>query len=151
LFIEELKLCKKLKEFYLYGFCVVYDHIHLMIHPGEKYNISQIIKSLKENISRDINYIIFNYVYEGDTSTCRLHIRELIKQYQKTFIQKYQQNINLFPKFQWQKSFHDHIIRNGVDFYNHFNYTVYNHLKHQLLENWQYTSLNYLNIIDESL
>jgi REP element-mobilizing transposase RayT len=39
LFIEELKICKKLKEFNLYTFCILKDHIHLMIEPNEKYNI----------------------------------------------------------------------------------------------------------------
>jgi len=33
-------------------------------------------------------------------------------------------------------------IRDEKDFVNHYHYTVYNHLKHILPENWKYTSLN---------
>ncbi len=157
LFIEELKIClaspdlakpdKQLKRFRLYGFCLVYDHLNLLIQPNEKYNISQVIKSLKENVSRDINYIIFNENNEGDTSTCRLQVRGSITKYQKQFIEKYSSHD--YPKFKWQKSFHDHVIRNEKDFDNHYNYCVYNFVKHNLSENWHYTSLNYEDLIDE--
>ncbi|KQC10078.1 MAG: hypothetical protein APR54_12325 [Candidatus Cloacimonas sp. SDB] len=53
-----------------------------------------------------------------------------------------------FPKFKWQKSFHDHIIRNQKDLANHWNYTMYNYAKHGLPEDWQYTGLNYPAMID---
>lgn len=152
LFIEELKLCKQLKQFNLFAFCLVYDHLNLLVQPNDKFNISQLMKSLKENISRDINYVIFSYLNnEGDTSTCRLQIRELIIDFRDKFIQKYGPNQNVFPKFKWQKSFRDHIIHNEKDFQNHYHYTVYNFQKHGLSDNWQYTSLNYKKIIDSIL
>ena len=110
LFIEELKLCKELEKFKLYGFCIIYDHLNLLIHPNSEFNISKIMKSLKENSSRDINYVISGYRHEGDTSTCRLRLRELIDDFHNQFIQKYGQNQNIIPKFKWQKSFYDHII-----------------------------------------
>lgn len=153
LFVEELKLCKMLKQFQLYGFVILYDHVHLLIQPGDKYNISGIIKSLKENLSRDINYIILNRgPREGDTSTCRLRIRELMLQYQSQFIRKYGQNQFRFPKFRWQKSFHDHYIRNDKDFEHHLEYIWYNPEKHDLIENFEdykYSSCNnYEDLID---
>ena len=99
LFIEELKLCKELKKFKLYGFCVIYDHLNLLIHPNNEFNISKVMKSLKENVSRDINYIISGYRNEGDTSTCRLRLRELINDFHNQFIQKYGKNQIVIPKF----------------------------------------------------
>ena len=54
---------------------------------------------------------------------------------------KYGKNPNSFPKFKWQKSFYDHVIRDQDDFWRHFQYTIYNHKKHGLPEDWKYTSL----------
>ncbi len=155
LLIEELKLCKKIKQFNLYGFCLIYDHLNLLIQPNDEFNISKVMKSLKENISRDINYVIGGIaykgdtpLYEGDTSTCRLHIRALIKNFHKQFIKKYNNPQFEIPKFKWQKSFYDHVVRGKKDFQNHYRYAVYNYIKHKLPEDWQYTSLNYEEMID---
>ena len=108
LLIEELKLCKEIKQFNLYGFCLIYDHLNLLIQPNDEFNISKVMKLLKENISRDVNYVINNIThkgdapaYEGDTSTCRLHMRELIKNFHKRFIQKYGSSQFEIPKFKW--------------------------------------------------
>jgi REP element-mobilizing transposase RayT len=148
LFIEELKLVKKMKKFKLFGFCLIYDHVNLLLKPTIEFNISKIIKSLKENVSRDINYIISNTTNEGDTSTCRLHLREMIAEWQNKFIDKYGQSQYDIPEFRWQKSFYDHIIRHEKDFYSHYRYITLNYLKHGLPENWPYTSFNYEDLID---
>ena len=66
------------------------------------------------------------------------------KKYQ--FRQKYPNH--RFPKFVWQASFHDHVIRNEKDFIAHDNYCKYNYLKHDLPMNWKYTSNNYMNLCD---
>ncbi|MCX6743246.1 MAG: transposase, partial [Candidatus Parcubacteria bacterium] len=55
LFIENLKICKQLKGFKLYVFSIIYDHVNLIIEPNNQFNISKVIKSLKENVSRNIN------------------------------------------------------------------------------------------------
>ncbi|MBI3290760.1 transposase [Candidatus Falkowbacteria bacterium] len=152
LFIKELELTKDLKRFKLFGFVILPNHSHLLIQPNDKYNISQIIKSLKENTSRDINYIILNTRNAGDTSTCRLRIRGLIINFQNKFIKKYGQNQHQsnFPKFKWQKSFHDHIIRDEEDLGNHLEYIWYNPVKHNLSsEDYKFSSFkNYKNLID---
>jgi putative transposase len=48
LFIDNLKVCKKLKRFKLYGFVILPNHVHLLIEPGGKYNISKVMASLKK-------------------------------------------------------------------------------------------------------
>ena len=143
LFIKELKLCKQLKKFELYVFCILPNHIHLLINPNDKFDISKIMKSLKENFSRDVNKLLNpNHSFNaGDTSTCRLPINRFINQNKKHHF--------TLPKFKWQKSFHDHIMRNEKDFYYHYRYTDYNYRKHELPENYQYTSLNYPDLINE--
>ena len=75
LWIEELKLCKELQHFKLFGFCLLPDHFHLLIQPNEKGNISKIIQSFKRNFSRDANKIIENKSLQkntaGDIPQCR--------------------------------------------------------------------------------
>jgi REP element-mobilizing transposase RayT len=39
------------------------------------------------------------------------------------------------PKFRWQKSYHDHIIRNDRDYTQHLRYIYNNAVKHRLVEN----------------
>ena len=45
------------------------------------------------------------------------------------------------PWFKWQQSFHDHIIRNERDYFNHLNYIYHNAVKHGLVgdpEDWPF-------------
>jgi len=173
--IEELRLAKEIKEFKLYAFCLNYDHFHFLIKPNNA-NYSQIMHFIKRHTSRNINIILgynkidldklSSYPVEGEVGQPRLRrdgynfpefddtrrrIREFDKitlKYRKQYTKKYGNNLFL-PKFKWQKSFHDHIIREENDFNNHWDYTMYNFLKHDLPENWQYTGLNYPKLIDD--
>ncbi len=179
LFIENLKVCKEIKGFKLYGFSVIYDHINLIIEPSSEFNISKIIKSLKENVSRDINVVIgYTQKYYnplvGETPAFRLlrareYVLGLFKRnresnynakkldidiYKEKLIEKFGDK-NFYPKFRWQLSFYDHYIRfhdnhlkKQKDWDYHYEYTVYNHLRHGLPENWPYISLNYPKLID---
>jgi len=56
------------------------------------------------------------------------------------------------PKFQWQKSFFDHYIRNDNDFNYHLEYIWWNPEKHSTINNFKnypYSSYaNYQNLID---
>ena len=128
IWLNTLIQVKQLKGFDIYAFCLLPDHFHLLLRPTERFNLSVIMKSFKENSSQDINkYLRSN---EGATSTSRLH-------------QEYD-----IEKFRWHKSFHDHYIRNVRDFKNQWNYISYNHLKSGLPRNWEYISLNYPDLID---
>jgi REP element-mobilizing transposase RayT len=162
LLIEELRICKELKKFKLYGFCLIYDHLNLLIHPNKEFNVSKIMFSIKKQFSHNANRVIGNNnlkINEGEQTfvrlqdnngnnlTCNYH--KIVNKLHNQFIQKYGQNQSIIPKFKWQKSYHDHIIRNEKDFQNHHNYTVYNFQKHNLPDDWKYTSLNYSHLIDE--
>ena len=58
LFVESLKLCKKLKGFLLYGWVLNYDHFHLLVQPSDEYDISKVMQFLKRHVSRNINIIM---------------------------------------------------------------------------------------------
>jgi len=162
LFIKELRLCKILKQFRLFGFVILFDHIHLLIQPDDKYNVSKIIQFLKRHFSRDINYIMSP---EGAIRESRLrdggyqcfvkiinNHDNKIKILQNQFVQKYGIRQFQFPKFQWQKSFFDHYIRGGNDFFNHLEYIWRNPENHGIINNFEkyrYSSYNgYNDLID---
>ena len=89
--------------FVTYAFVVMPDHLHLLIHP-KKGNISEIMKSIKENSSRDINTYI-RQTYSGDGAVAAI------------------------GRFEWQKGFYDHVIRDERDFFTHIEYIRYNPVK----------------------
>ena len=139
--------------------------MNLIIHPNDEFNISKIMFSIKKQFSHNMNkimgYIEFPY-NEGEQTFVRLRCKgtgsksnlindhyKVIYNFRNQFIQKYGHDQTITPKFKWQKSYHDHIIRNAKDFKNHYNYTIYNFQKHNLPEDWKYTSLNYSNMVDE--
>ncbi|MBU0707094.1 transposase [Patescibacteria group bacterium] len=149
LFIEELRVCKRIKIFELYDFYLLLDHFHLLLKPNGIYNISKIIQSLKKEFTRDANSLIVGEITESrqheegggdniEVAPPRLQGNKLIIKCNKTH-----------PRFYWQKSFYDHIIRDEEDLLNHMKYTKYNYQKHNLPNNWQYTSLNYPELLDD--
>ncbi len=152
LWIEELKLCKELKKFELYAFCLLPNHFHLLLKPNDKNNISEIMRSLKTNFSRNINRVISREKIHLPRKARSRDLAFVVHEQclQKLQIQFHKKYENSFPfsEFKWQSSFHDHIIRNEKDLENHFNYTTYNFQKHGLPDNWKYTSLRFENLID---
>ena len=104
IFIQDLKIAKELKEFKLYGFCLNYNHIHLLVHPNNKFNISQIMQNIKRTCSLYINQIINGNLSVSDNIYCHLQ-RDFLMQIRNQFIQKYGQNQTQIPKFKWQNHF----------------------------------------------
>ena len=170
LFVGNLRLCKQLKEFLLYGWVLIYDHFHLQVQPGDKFNISDVMFSIKKQFSHDVNRIMgYNKLYfdvKSETlkagkrlpafrvsSTDEMAIikhQKFVTQLHDRFIQKYK-NQNIFPKFRWKESFHDHYIRNDRDFDEHMEYIANNPVKHGLPDDWSYvyTNSEYENLLDE--
>ncbi len=152
-FLENLKLCQELKGFELHGWFLGYDHFHLLITPKGKWNISEIMKSIKGNSSCDINRIMMPEIFEGEVPEPRLQISRLKEIYgngrkkffdlKTQFHQKYPKpHLIPFSKFKWQRSFHDHVIRDERDFEGHIKYIEYNPIKHKMPEGWKWWGLN---------
>jgi REP element-mobilizing transposase RayT len=171
LWIEELKFCKELKNFQLFGFCLLPDHFHLVFRANEKSNFSKVMQSFKRNFTRDINRVLFGFkqntvgaipesrrieISRHKTSeNMDFRLRSLddltlkLHEWRRGFLKKHGTNHH-FSKFQWQKSFYDHLIGGNRDFENCLDYTIENFRKHGLSGNWRYTSLNYPDLIDAS-
>lgn len=154
LFIDEMRVCKKINGFKLFDFVIMNDHVHLLLKPDERSNISKVIHSLKRAFSRDVNGLIVGEVHEP-----RLLGEQYSFRFGKTFeVPNFSQfkipESRLRGKFKWQKSFHDHIIRDEEDFFNHRMYIFTNPQRHGLKKDWRtyaYSSANsrFRGIIDE--
>jgi REP element-mobilizing transposase RayT len=128
LFVEELSLCREVKTFELYAYKINPEHVHLLLQPGKRFNVSKIMQAVKKNFSQDSNKLLGHEPNaEGTNSNSRLRCVDL---------SKYRGKIKgKIPKFKWQKSYHDHIIRSRQDFYNHLKYIQNQWIKHDLPEN----------------
>lgn len=50
-----LEYFKLVLDYRLYGFCIMPDHLHLVIHPFGIYNFSYIMKMIKGSFTRKLN------------------------------------------------------------------------------------------------
>ena len=101
LFIEELKLVKKLKQFKLHAFCLNHNHFHILITPNQEYNISEVMFSIKKQFSHNIN-IILDYNSEmkaGKRLPAFISFDRGVKNLKTKFNKKYGLNHNI-SKFQ---------------------------------------------------
>ena len=155
LFVKSLKIFKSLKQFKLYAWVLCPDHFHLLIKPNDEFNYSEIMHSLKRNISRNINRILFSTgedayprlnpnIYNGEDMHPRLCSGD----------GRLDPRLCLddcdIPYFKWQRGFHYRIIKNEIDFGCYYEYIQFNPEKHNLPDDWEYifTNPKYENLID---
>jgi putative transposase len=50
-----LEYFKLVLDYHLYGFCIMPDHLHLVIHPIGMYNFSYVMKMIKGSFTRKLN------------------------------------------------------------------------------------------------
>lgn len=127
LLMNEISIVQKMKRFHLFGYVIIPNHVHLLIQPTGKYNISNIMFSIKKQFAHEANRIMgFNPkkpapITAGGQTFARLRV------YVDTHGMKGE-------KFGWHASYHDHVIRDEVDFEKHLNYLRYNPIKHGLIK-----------------
>ena len=115
LLVDQMTFTSHLLNFSIDAYCILYDHVHLIISGiQQETNISNIMKSLKQNFSLHANQLM-------EVST--MH------------------SLKYFPTFVWHKSFYDIIINSSKTYEKAMQYTIYNYTHHGLPENWPYTSL----------
>lgn len=139
LFVYELNWCEKIYGFKIHGYKLNPEHIHLLIQPNGKYNYSEIIHSLKRNSSRNANIVLgydpsSNSMKAGLINPAFKRHADLLHDLRKRFVDEFGLNYNI-PKFKWQSSFYDHIIRNDFDYFQHLKYIQNQWVKHNLGKN----------------
>jgi len=73
---------KLILDYKLYGFCIMPDHLHIIIHPEGKYTFSYIMRMIKGTFSRKLNKINNregNIWQKGFYDECICDTIELIK------------------------------------------------------------------------
>lgn len=137
LLVEELRICQQIQKFKLFGYKINPEHIHLLIQPNEKYNYSVVMNSLKTNFARDANRVLGYFHLKArsrDLAFGNDFKFELLQNLRNQFIKQYGIYHNI-PKFKWQSSFHDHIIRNDFDYFQHLKYIQNQWIRHKLSSN----------------
>jgi REP element-mobilizing transposase RayT len=150
LFVHELRALKLERRCMLFGFVILYDHVHLLIQPQDDSTISKDIHFLKRHFSRNAN-ILMGYTRSPGRAVGQPRVQVQPRAQIDQFVQKYQnhKSIKTIPKFRWHKSYHDHYIRNKHDFENHMYYISNNHIKHNLRNDWKYVGYNFDDITDQ--
>ncbi|MBU1017790.1 transposase [Patescibacteria group bacterium] len=134
---ENLQFCKQLKGFLLFAWVICYEHVHLLLQPNDKWNISDVIHSLKRHTSRNMNILVDSISESADSYP---HFQSEV-------------SYRFLSKFKWQKSFYDHYIRNDRDFDHHMDTIERNPVKHGLPPDWPYIYINpkYEDLTDDCI
>ena len=125
--INNLVTTKKLYGVTLSAFCILPDHMHIILWPGEK-GLSKFMQSFKSNSSKEITLRIVPQLGRGVPATEKGNIR-------------------------WQNGFHDERLRNAEQRTNALRYVTLNPVKHGLVESikdWPWTSLHFEHLLDPS-
>jgi len=138
LFVKILANCRLKYKFELYGYVIIPDHIHLLIMPDDRMNISDTMHRIKGN---------FAYQYLMAQQGARNHKGSATRWYNNP--NRVAEPLWLGGNV-WQKSFYDHIIRNDLDFDEKLDYIHENPLNHNLIDNldkypWSSYQNYYLN------
>ena len=136
LLIEELRVAKQMKKFRLYGYVIMPDHLHALIRPFGQFTISQIMFTVKKQFTHEANRI---YGWNGKNPAPNAAGGQTFARL-RAYVDY---NIKTGPRFAWQSSFHDHIIRDERDFENHIYYIHHNPIKAGYVkqaEEWPWSS-----------
>lgn len=131
--IDVLSKTTSLKEYNLIGYKINPDHCHLIIQPTGIFNISKIMHSIKRNSSQGINMLVTHEI--EDELYQSYHWTSSMLQYRRNFKRKYNYEFHDFPKFEWQSSFDDVLLKTRNDLQIRIEYLQKQWLKHDLPEN----------------
>ena len=158
-----IEYLKYFLDYFVYGYCIMPDHFHLLIMPSEKHNISKIMQYIKGNFARRYNQMISrttinknndsNDDEERDSRTLlnknNDSMSPLNKNNSRSPLNKNNSRSPLRVTYKgcegkecannhknpvWQKRFYDEVIRDERDFNNKLNYIHNNPVKTKLVE-----------------
>ncbi len=113
------------KEYELIAYCIMPNHVHLVICCNEDYNAGALCSdNQSELLSRQLYHIL--------QSLKRFTAQECNKKLGRT---------GTF----WQKESYDHLVRNPKELQNIISYTLQNPVKAGLVENWEDWRFSYVN------
>jgi REP element-mobilizing transposase RayT len=154
LLIDEIEICQVLKKCEFLAYKINPEHIHLIVHISLKGDLSEIMRSLRANFSRNANRILgknkipdkllINHL-PAEKEMLNEHISKL-KLYREQFLSRANNTIKI-PTFRWQSSFRDHVIRGRKEIVLYRKYIQKQSQKHNLKHNrWLWISRKIMNI-----
>jgi len=126
--IDNLLMSKRIYRINLYAFCILPDHVHLIIGSRDE-NLSKFMHSFKRNSSRDAREIYISPVATVREPSLRSHD----------------------TCSGWQHGFHDENIRDDDQLSTALRYVRDNAYGHRLVskpENWPWSSIHFPHLLD---
>lgn len=137
--MDNLMMSKRLYDLRLYAFCIVPNHIHIVVRALDK-GISPFMHSLKRNISRDIREN-FN-IPAAEVREPPLRMKGLM----------HISDVRSHGNFSgWQKGFYDERIKNDDQLAAALRYVRNNAYGHRLVskpEDWPWSSIHFPHLLD---
>lgn len=125
--IDNLCMTRTVQRARLYAFCILPDHLHLILSPGPQ-GLSTWMQSFKTHASREIHQV-FPPFDDFDAAAAVIHP----------------------PRRLWQKSFYDERIRSSSQCSAAMYYVLGNGMKHGLaadVMDWSWTSYHFPDLVD---
>ncbi len=128
--IDNLCMTRSVHRAELFAFCVLPDHVHMVIRPGER-GLSRFVQSFKSHAMVEIRSLFTNVnpVAASHGSLLRLRVRDIL----------------------WQKGYHDEHIQDDDQLHAALAYVRANACRHGLSEtpeDWPWTSLHFGDRLD---
>ncbi|OGJ55572.1 hypothetical protein A3D88_00215 [Candidatus Peribacteria bacterium RIFCSPHIGHO2_02_FULL_52_16] len=124
LLIDNLLMTKNLHCAKIFGFCILPDHLHLLLEPGES-GLSMFMHSFKRNTMRDIRSLYRSGRSPSSATEC--------------------------DAIAWQKSFYEERIRDSAQRSHALSYIRTNPVHHDLcasIEDWPWLSDHFPRLLD---
>lgn len=118
---NSFKNASKTHSFEIYAAVILPEHFHIIIKPKLISAYPLIIKTIKQNFSKNIDY---------------KYIEPIKPFFTQSMIQRKESGV-------WQRRFYEHTIRDEKDLYNHLDYIHFNPVKHKLVasvKDWEYST-----------
>jgi REP element-mobilizing transposase RayT len=129
LFSYTIYECLELKDAILIGFKINPDHVHLLIQVREKFNISQVMHSIKRVSSDRINQILT--FREKNSPYATLKWTPKLISIREAFYKQYPiDRPHEYAPFRWHTSFDDQLIRSKTHLESCINYLKIQDKKH---------------------
>lgn len=146
--ISNLFKTRDLAQARVYGFCLISNHVHLVVSPGER-GLSSFMQSFKSNATKDVRSFLQQYLHPSPRRGVSAAVN--VDQRQPKPWVSAVGNIDDVRNIGWQKSYYDERIRTSRQYTAAMNYVIRNAAKHRLVdraEDWPWTSLHYQDKLD---
>ena len=149
--INTLVIAKRIQKAKVYAFCILPDHMHIVLSPGER-GLSAFMKSFKENSSREIRRYRKHCINEFGIVSADVDVgadnATNIPPHADAVVGASQSGINLFHG--WQHGFDSRGIGTDAGMNSAINYVESNAARHRLVRHsidWPWTSLHFPHLL----